>query len=76
MVGDATNDLIDGQSNVLANMGALALLHKRYGANKHKAAWGRHRGCINPRAHAEPGWLKSASKAPKRGDDTPQGSQS
>lgn len=32
MVGDATNDLIDGQSKVLANIGALALLHKRYGA--------------------------------------------
>ena len=32
MAGDATADLLQGQSNVLANIGALSILHKRYGA--------------------------------------------
>lgn len=32
LAGEATTDLIEGQSNVLANIGSLALLHKRYGA--------------------------------------------
>lgn len=40
MAGDASQDLIEGQSNVLANIGALALLHKRYGAKAMSTAPG------------------------------------